>query len=380
MRRAVAAAALGLLLAGCATFPDNGPRDWHEKLGNVGELGGPPSIPDQPNAPDQQAPPSGAPGQSGTAPPPQKCPDPDPQVVATCLNPVGAIAPLADAETALVGERSTGRVLLVKRGTDPQLVATVPVDAAGGGGLTGLVLSPGYDEDQLLYAYVSTPTDNRVVRIAPGEPAKPILAGIPRGATHNAGALVVDTDGSLLVATGDAGGNAADPASLAGKVLRIDTLGQPAPDNPDPRSAIVSSGLSDPGGICIDPQSSLTWITDHTATQDVLHLVAPGPLPAPAWTWPQRPGVAGCMALGGVLAIAQTGTASLFVLRPSASGTFTGDPETILVNTYGRLSAAAPGSDGLLWLGTVNKAGGKPGATDDRVIRIQPPSGGASKA
>src|SRR6185312_14007441 len=123
---------------------------------------------------------------------------------------------------------------------------------SGGGGLNGLVLSPSYVEDQLLYAYVTTPTDNRVVRIAAGEPPKPVLTGIPRGATNNIGALSVDVDGSLLVATGDAG-RPADPASLAGKVLRIDTLGRPARGNPDPASPVLSSGVRAPGGICTDP-------------------------------------------------------------------------------------------------------------------------------
>ena len=82
------------------------------------------------------------------------------------------------------------------------------------------------------------------------------------------------------------------------------------------------------------------------------------------------------MARPGVVAIAQAGGAALFVLRPTEDGAFTGDPETLLVDTYGRLAAAAPASDGLLWIGTVNKAGGEPVPSDDRVIRIQPPSGG----
>ena len=376
MRRAVAAVALTLLVAGCATFPDNGPRDWHEKVEDQGELGGPPTVPDPalPPTPGPQGPQS----QGGQAPPPVRCPDPDPQVVATCLEPVGAVAPLPEPDTAIVGERTTGRVLKVQKGRDPQLITTLDVDATGGGGLTGLVLSPGYDEDQLLYAYITTRTDNRVVRIAAGEPAKPVLAGIPRGSVHNAGALVVDVDGALLVATGNAGG--ADARSLAGKVLRIDTLGKPGEGNPDAGSPVLSSGLTDPGGICVEPQTQVVWVTDHAATQDVLHRVQPGALPAPAWTWPNRPGVAGCMAVPGVLAVAQSQGAALFVLRPGPTGGFTGDPETLLLNTYGRLSAAAPSTDGLLWLGTVNKAGGTPGKTDDRVIHIQPPSGGASKA
>jgi glucose/arabinose dehydrogenase len=371
VRRAVAATLLGLMLTGCATFPDNGPRDWREKLENSGELGGPPVIP-EPSTPPTP-PPQGQPG--GDAPP-SGCVDPDPQVVATCLDPVSAIAVLPDGRTALVAERASGRVLRVQKDSDPVLVTIVPTDPSGGGGLTGLVLSPGYAEDQLVYAYVSTPTDNRVVRIAAGEPPEPVLVGIPRGATNNGGALGVDVDGSLLVATGDAGGSAYTPGSLAGKLLRIDTLGRPGRGNPDPASPVFSSGLRAPGGVCTDRESRVTWVTDHAGTQDTLHLVVPGPLPAPAWTWPNRPGVAGCMAQPGIVVIAQTGAASLFVLRPEGSGAFTGAPETLIQGTYGRLSAATLAPDGLLWIGTVNKSGGKPVPSDDRVIRIQPPAGG----
>lgn len=376
--RGIAAGLLGLLLAGCATFPDAGPRDWRAKLEGAGEIGGPPSM-------QEPAPPGGQNGGQGGQPPqsggqqrgPSGCDDPDPQVVATCLNPVGAITVLPDGRSALVAERTTGRVLRVQRGSAPQLVATVPVDASGGGGLTGLVLSPSYDEDQLVYAYASTSQDNRVVRLATGEPPKPVLTGIPRGPRNNGGALGVDADGSLLVATGDAGAASPPATSLAGKLLRIDTLGHPATGNPDPGSPILSSGLQAPQGVCTDKVSRNTWVTDRADAQDVLYHVAPGPLPAPAWTWPSRPGVAGCMAQPGVLAVAQTGAASLFVLHPGDKGTFVGNPETVLPGTYGRLSATALGPDGMLWLGTVNKLpGGKPVSSDDRAIRIQPPSGG----
>ena len=93
MRRAVAAVALTLLVAGCATFPDNGPREWREKIENRGELGGPPTIPD-PQAPPTDPDAPGSPGRGGQSTPQVRCPDPDPQVVATCLEPVGAVAPL----------------------------------------------------------------------------------------------------------------------------------------------------------------------------------------------------------------------------------------------------------------------------------------------
>ena len=253
-------------------------------------------------------------------------------------------------------------------------MTTVPVDATGGGGLTGLVLSPAYAEDRLVYAYATTTDDNRVLRLAPGEEPKPVLTGIPRGARDNGGALATDGRNALLVATGSAG-LTPDAASLAGKLLRIDTLGRPAADNPDPASPVFSSGLRAPGGVCAE--GSTVWITDRPGSRDVLYRAAPGALGDPAWTWPDRPGVAGCVAQPGLLLVAQTTARSVFVLRPDGNGTFTGSPETLLQNRYGRLAAAAMAPDGLLWLGTANKgAGGKVVPSDDRVIRIQPPSGG----
>jgi glucose/arabinose dehydrogenase len=373
----VLVAVLGLL-AGCASFPDEGPRDWQDKIEGQGELGGPPSVAPPPGDEADQGESGGGSDQGGSEAP-TGCEDPDPQVVATCLNPVGAVAVLPNGFAALVGERATGRVLRVERGKDPVPVTTIPVDASGGGGLTGLVLSPTYAEDQLVYAYATTPEDNRVLRLAPNEPPKPVLTGIPKGASGNGGALGVDAGNTLLVATGNAGG--APPESLAGKVLRIDTLGRPASANPDPASPVLSSGLTTPGGICMDPSTQSAWVTDRTASRDVLFRIKPGALGPPSWTWPDRPGVAGCMAQPGVVVVALTGGAALSVLRPAEDGSFTGTPETLMANVYGRLNAATLGSDGLLWLGTVNKSGGKPVGSDDRVIRIQPPSGGgASRA
>ena len=372
VRRAVAGVALALALTSCATFPDAGPRDWREKVEWAGELGGPPLVPD-PGPPSEE---QGSPQDTdpSTTPEPTGCDDPDLQVVATCLSPISAVAVLPDARTALVAERTTGRVLRVQRGMDPVLVTTVPVDASGGGGLTGLVLSPGYAEDRLVYAYATTAEDNRVLRLAPGEEPKPVLTGIPRGPRDNGGALATDRRNALLIATGSAG-LTADAGSLAGKLLRIDTLGRPASDNPDPASPIFSSGLRAPGGVCTD--GSAIWITDHPGSRDVLYRATPGVLGDPAWSWPDRPGVAGCVAQPGLLLVAQTVARSVFVLRPDDNGTFTGAPETLLANRYGRLAAAATAPDGLLWLGTTNKgSSGKLVPSDDRVIRIQPPAGG----
>ena len=370
-RRALAAVLLTVGLAGCASFPDNGPREWQEQLDGVGELGGIPRVPESSGTPP--TPPEA--GGSPEAPlAPEPCDDPDPAVVATCLDPLGAIAVLPGGTTALVAERATGRVLRVERDVDPVVVTTVPVDASGGGGLTGLVLSPSYAEDRLVYAYATTPEDNRVLLLAPGEAPKPVLTGIPRGAEHNGGALAVDLDGSLLVATGDAGGPGG-PGSTAGALLRIDTRGRPAEGNPDPASPVLSSGLVDPGGVCVNPETQAVWVTDRTPEADVLHLVVPGPLPAPAWRWPDRPGVGGCAAVGDAVAVPQSGPEALFVLRTDPNALVT-STETALQDAYGRLGAATLAPDGLVWIGTENKDGGTPVPTDDRAIRIPLAGGG----
>lgn len=367
--------AIGVLVSGCARFPDNFPGNWRA----VPSLQ--PESPPQPSIQGEQPPPPPAPAAPQSPPAaPVGCDDPDPAVVATCLGPVGAVAVLPDGQSALVGERLTGRILRVQRGQPPVDIAQVAVPPTGDGGLTGLALSPSYAEDELIYAYVTTATDNEVVRIAPGDRPKPVVSRIPKGPSGNSGALLSDGTGTLLVATGNAGSPAlaADPASLAGKVLRIDGLGNPAQGNPVPGSPVVAGGLTEPGGLCGAPETGY-WVTDQSDQQDSLFRVQPGqPLGAPAWVWSDRPGVAGCAAGQAGIAVALTNAAALFLLNPGPDGAITGQPTKVMENTYGRFTAATLSSDGLLWLGTANKAGGRPVSSDDRVLRIQPPSGGSA--
>ena len=371
-----AAVVVGALLAGCAQFPDEHHGAWKDQPSLQPQAGPQPSIEGE-----AQPPPSGPPQQPGQRQPPNGCQDPDRSVVATCLDPVGAIAVLPDGQSALVGEKATGRVLRVRKGSDPVEIARIPVDPSGGGGLTGLALSPSYQEDELFYAFATTSGGNQVVRVAPGDRPKPILSGIPKGASGNSGALLTDPKGALLVATGNGGSpaNAGNPGSLGGKVLRIDGFGKPAPDNPNRGSPVVSSGLAAPGGLCGSPDGSSLWVTDQGGERDTLYRVRPGePLGTPAWTWPDRPGVGGCVASQAVVVAALTNASALFTMHPGPDGAFTGQPSKVLENTYGRFSAAAQSQDGLVWLGTANKAGGRPVPSDDRVIRIEPPSGGTA--
>jgi glucose/arabinose dehydrogenase len=200
--------ALGLLAAGCTSFPEQpDPAGWSPAQQLTPQAGPVPELPGElPKGPGQGQ----QPGQQPTpVPPPEGCKDFSPNVVGTCLEPVSGVA-LTDvnqttgAVTALATERVTGRLLKVTKDVDPVEVAKFEVDASADGGLSGLTLSPTYVEDQLVYVYVTTATDNRVMRLAPGDVPKPVLTGIPKGPTGNRGALAYDRTGALLVATGAA--------------------------------------------------------------------------------------------------------------------------------------------------------------------------------
>jgi glucose/arabinose dehydrogenase len=372
--------AVAVLVSGCADFSDSAaPTNWSPAPTLAPEAAPQPQLPGESTG-------QGSPGNAAgggqqnpaTVPPPDGCKDFHQEVIATCLDPVSAVAmlPGTDADpVGLAAERTSGTIVKVQSGQQPQVLATLPVDASTDGGLTGLALSPTYSQDQLVFAYITTPTDNRIVRIAPGDTPKPILTGIPRGSSDNRGELALDHKGALLVVTGDAGNPqaASNPNSLAGKVLRIDVNGQPAPGNPDPSSVIVASGLTDPGGVCSSADGSRAWVTDRTKAQDVLYKLNVGqPLGSPAWTWPDKPGVAGCVSFPNSVMIATSTAGNLQSLSLNADGSFAGSPQVSLTGAagYGRLGGLdLIGTSGAM-AGTVNKDGGQPVSSDDRVVLI----------
>jgi glucose/arabinose dehydrogenase len=376
-----------MALSGCVSFAEQPP---------------PPSWTSQPQLEPEAGPDSGS-GGSGTGgrdggggngdrqpptsiPPPQGCKDFHPAVIGTCMDTLGAVAPFpnSDPPAGLVAERKSGRVMQVRAGEDPAAVTTLPVDATTDGGLTGLALSPSYDEDQLVYAYITTATDNRLVRFTAGDSPKAVLTGIPRGSTGNRGTLMLDRAGALLLATGDAGNPAlaADPKSLAGKLLRLDVLGKAAPGNPDPSSPVIAAGLHSPGGLCLGSDGK-PWVTDRAA-QDAIYRVEPGKaLGNPAWSWPDKPGVAGCVVSPTVLMVATSTTGNLQNLPLNPEGVVTGKPTVGLADKdgFGRLGGMAVVNATIALAGTVNKDGGTPVSSDDRavLIPINPSAAGGSK-
>jgi glucose/arabinose dehydrogenase len=377
-------AALAVLTA-CGSSAGSGAPTWKPAPSFNGEN----VFPGNPQ-PSRQAP--KAPGRPSPTQPSGTKPVQDPNVVATKLAAPTGVVIMPD-NTALVGERTTGRIVRVQPqpGEPVETVRTLPgLSTTGGGGLLDLAISPNYTQDNLIFAYLTTPTDNRVVTFTLTGPVTPVLTGIPRGTSDNTGRIVFAPDGSLLVGTGDAGHRdlAANPASLAGKVLRVTDIGAAARDNPTPGSRVWTTGHRTVNGLCIDATSDATFETEPRATADPVNVLLPGsnygwPDSGPQYTSPEillphgsrAPG--GCAVLDGRLFVTSRDGAAL-LSATIGSGARIGNFTASLRGKYGRLLTVVAAGDGALWLTTTNRDGhGKPVAADERVLRIIP-SGNAA--
>jgi glucose/arabinose dehydrogenase len=312
-----------------------------------------------------------------------------PEVVASGLEAPWGLAFLPDGG-ALVSERDSGRILQVGPETEPREVGTVPGVAAGGeGGLLGLAVSPDYEQDRLVYAYFSAQSDNRIVRFRlDGGQVEVLLDGIPRAGIHNGGRIAFGPDGMLYAGTGDAGerGNAQDPGSLGGKILRLRPDGSVPGDNPDPSSPVWSLGHRNVQGLAWDGQGRLFATEFGQNRVDEINLIEKGGnygwpevegtgggerFRDPLVTWPtSEASPSGAAIAGNTLYAAALRGERLWSVPLDGQGGV-GQPRAALAGAYGRLRHAAVAPDGALWVLTSNRDGrGNPAPDDDRVLRF----------
>ncbi|KUP97189.1 PQQ-dependent sugar dehydrogenase [Thermobifida cellulosilytica] len=322
-----------------------------------------------------------------------------PEVVATGLRVPWAIAFLPDG-AALVSERDSGRVLRVSPDGAVGEAGTVPgVAPDGEGGLLGLAVPPDFAEEPLVYAYLTTGSDNRVVRMAYdpgrglGEP-ETVVAGIPRAANHNGGRIAFGPDGTLYVATGDAGREelAQDTGSPAGKILRMTPDGEPVPDAPF-GNLVHSYGHRNVQGLAWDADGTLYATEFGQNTFDEVNVIEAGG----NYGWPEVEGTgggpefvdpvatwstdeaspSGAAVAGGALWVAALRGERLWrVPLTGDAADPVGAPEALLVGDHGRLRAVEVEPGGrALWVATSNRDGrGSPDADDDVLLRV--PLGG----
>lgn len=299
----------------------------------------------------------------------------------------------------LISERDSGTIWLLDGDGSRTSLGTVPdVQAEGEGGLLGLAVPPDSENagDDVLYAYLTTDTDNRVVRM-PWSPAglgepEVIVDGIPRASIHNGGRVAFGSDGMLYVATGDAGEPelAQDQMSLAGKVLRVTPDGAVPADNPFPGSPVFTLGHRNVQGLTFDDAGRI-WASEFgTNIADELNLLVPGG----NYGWPIVEGAADLppyldpiaqwspTSLASPSGIAYVGGDSPAVYVASLRGQVlwqvpvvgdsAGEPLALDLGTLGRLRTVSVQPDGTLWLMTNNTDGrGEPGPTDDIIVEVR---------
>ncbi|RIJ59927.1 PQQ-dependent sugar dehydrogenase [Clavibacter phaseoli] len=255
-----------------------------------------------------------------------------------------------------------------------------------------------------LYAYFTSSTDNRIVRMdVTGEPgslglgaAEDVVTGIPRDTTHNGGRIAFGPDGMLYATTGDANlrDAAQDPISLAGKILRLTPDGQGPEDNPTPGSPVYSMGHRNPQGIAWDAEGNLWAAEFGQDTWDELNLIEPGG----NYGWPVVEGAtddaaddayidpvrqwatddaspSGIAITGDTIFMAGLGGQRLWVIRPGAVVT---DPipddrvTEFYTREFGRIRDVQAAPDGSLRMLTGNTDGrGTPRAGDDKLLRVE---------
>jgi glucose/arabinose dehydrogenase len=355
-----------------------------------------------PAPPESQPPPTGAPptaaptttGRSFAGVPPGA----RVEVVADRLDAPWAVA-FTPEGAVWVTERDRGEIIRVEGDGTRTAVARLPVDAGGEGGLLGLVASPDYAGDGLLYAYYTGPGDNRVVRFRPGEPTlTPVVTGIAKASIHDGGRLAFGPDGMLYIGTGDASvaARAQDPDSLNGKILRVAPDGSVPAGNPFPGSPVWSLGHRNVQGLAWDGAGRLYATEFGPDRDDELNLIRPGA----NYGWPDVTGQAGRAGFTDPLVVLQPPQSSpsglTFVAAPGAwqgdllwaslrgermwrarldgAGGVAG-VEPLFERTFGRLRTVTSAPDGTLWALTNNTDGrGTPRPADDLLVRITPPA------
>ncbi|EST27877.1 hypothetical protein N566_23145 [Streptomycetaceae bacterium MP113-05] len=372
-------ATLALLATGCSSDGGGQPEEGRR---------------DQGGATGSRTP--GSPPPTGEAPPAKGSVKVE-RTVATGLRSPWGLAPLPDGDL-LVSSRDTGRVVHVDGETGKKTEAgTVPGTAPGGeGGLLGIALPR--DDARSLYAYVTTASDNRVLRMhydpdgAAGERLSApdtIFKGIPEGSIHNGGRIAFGPDGMLYVGTGETGedGLAQDENSPAGKILRMTPDGRaPGKGNPESGSVVYSRGHRNVQGLAWDDEGRL-WASEFGQnTWDELNLIEAGG----NYGWPEVEGTAGeegfidpvaqwrpSEASPSGIALAK-GSAWMAGLRgerlwriPLRGAERVARPQAFLEGEYGRLRTVAADGGGGLWLVTSETdTRGTPEKGDDRILKL----------
>lgn len=271
--------------------------------------------------------------------------DPDPAVIATCLEPVTAVTGLG--ERALVAE-GAGAVKIVAVDDPPVDFGSVD---PGEGRVAAVAASPDYVQDRLVYLLVVGDGPTRVERLARGDTPTTVAELAPA----DSGGLAFD-DEVLTVGVG-------------AELLRFpDFEGIGRAENPE----VVGRDLGAIQGLCSSSDELfLSTVTERGVVARTADRVV--------WTWPDQQAAGACAATPDSLSLALPDAERVDSL-PMAGGASRGQPEPRAEEEYGRFTGLAVVGEGVLLGGTTNKDGGSPTETDDRAVILPDTGGGGGDA
>ena len=313
-----------------------------------------------------------------------------PEVIASGLQVPWSIVRLESGST-LISERDRGVVVeLTSDGELRDVGAINGVFHEAEGGLLGLAVL----DNEWLYAYFTTASDNRIERFAlEGEAGsyalgegEEVLTGLASAPYHNGGRIAFGPDGLLYATVGDATNldSAQDVNDLNGKILRMTPTGGVPDDNPFD-SLVYSMGHRNPQGLAWDDQGQLWAAEFGQDLWDEINRIDPGgnygwptfegrggepEFISPVRAWPTRDASPSGLAFTrGTFFLAGLRGERLWVVYPLATGEV--DDVAYFEGEYGRIRDVTAGPDGSLWLITSNTDGrGEPAADDDRLIQV----------
>jgi len=295
----------------------------------------------------------------------------------------------------LITQRDRESVVLIGRDGRKRLVKRVEGVASNGSsggeaGLLGIALHPRFKRTKLVYLYLSSASDNRIVRMKwrngrlGGK--RPVLTGIPRGFYHNGGHIAFGPDGMLYASTGETGNAslAQDRSSLGGKILRMRPDGRPAPGNPFPGSVVWSLGHRNVQGFDWDRGGRLWAVEFGDKKADELNLIRKGrnygwPVVEgrsndsrytdPKMTWDNE--IAGPSSIAIRKRTAWiSGLTGHRVWRVRLAGHKATTRKAFWIEQYGRIRRTAVHRGDLYFTSSNTDGRAIPGASDDRLVRV----------
>lgn len=205
--------------------------------------------------------------------------------ISTALTAPWGITTLPDGRLLITQKAGTMRIATTNGTLSAPITGLPAVNANGQGGLLGLCIDPQFSTNRMVYwVFSENVAGGNQTSVAKGklaqneltiENATVIYRAGPayNGTLHYGGRILFDRTGNLIVSTGERSDLATRPLAQSvtaglGKVIRINTNGQPATANPTFSASgalpeLYSIGHRNPQGLALHPVTGDIWQSEH---------------------------------------------------------------------------------------------------------------------